>query len=231
MISRIHNKLGTAGFVVAIVALVAALSGAAIAAKGGLTPQQKKEVKRIAQTEAKKFPGPAGPAGPAGTPGAPGAKGDKGDTGDSGVEGPPGKSVKSSAASVGECPNGGTKFTIETTPVQNSKACNGAPGKDAFPVIPPGESLYGHWSSDVQAGGFTQAPISFALAYPVAAGPALHFVTVEDIEEEEAPTQCTGTAANPTAAPGHLCVYESPKYIEAEFTTNTYREEDRKSVV
>ena len=49
MISKLHNRLGTAGFVVAIIALVAALSGGAYAAQqANLSKQQKKEVKKIA---------------------------------------------------------------------------------------------------------------------------------------------------------------------------------------
>jgi len=87
MISRIHSKLGTAGFIVAIVALIAALGGAAIAAAPKLNPTQKKEVKKIAQTEAKKFSGVPGPAGAAGAPGAKGDKGDKGDQGEKGEKG------------------------------------------------------------------------------------------------------------------------------------------------
>ena len=49
MLSRLHQKLGTAGLVVAVVALVAALGGAAIAAGGGLTGQETQEVKKSAQ--------------------------------------------------------------------------------------------------------------------------------------------------------------------------------------
>ncbi|HVV72142.1 MAG TPA: hypothetical protein VHI52_11700 [Verrucomicrobiae bacterium] len=56
-IQRIHQKLGTAGLIVAIVALVAALAGGAYAAGGGLSGKQKKEVTKIAQVEAEKFAG------------------------------------------------------------------------------------------------------------------------------------------------------------------------------
>jgi Collagen triple helix repeat (20 copies) len=79
LISRIHSKLGTAGFIVAIVALVAALGGGAYAAMPGLNSKQKKEVKKIA--------GKLVPAGPAGAPGAPGAPGAKGDAGAAGANG------------------------------------------------------------------------------------------------------------------------------------------------
>jgi Collagen triple helix repeat (20 copies) len=85
MLSRMHNKLGTAGLVVAVVALVAALTGAAFAA-GGLTKQQEKQVKKIA----KKYAGKRGPAGLPGPTGAQGPKGDAGAKGDTGATGPQG---------------------------------------------------------------------------------------------------------------------------------------------
>lgn len=85
MVSRIHSKLGTAGLVVAIVALVVALTGAAYAA-GGLTKQQEKQVTKIA----KKYAGKKGAAGPAGPQGPAGAKGDTGAKGNTGSPGAPG---------------------------------------------------------------------------------------------------------------------------------------------
>ncbi len=85
MISRIHSKLGTAGLVVAIVALVVALTGAAYAA-GGLTKQQEKQVTKIA----KKYAGKQGATGPAGPQGPAGGKGDAGAPGSPGAPGAPG---------------------------------------------------------------------------------------------------------------------------------------------
>jgi hypothetical protein len=94
MISRLHEKLGTAGLVVAIVALVAALGGTAFAAVDTLSSKEKKEVKKIAKKFAGKpgapgAPGPAGPAGPAGAKGATGATGATGPVGPAGPEGSP----------------------------------------------------------------------------------------------------------------------------------------------
>jgi Collagen triple helix repeat (20 copies) len=83
---KVHDRLGSAGLIVAVVALVAALGGSAFAALPGLNSKQKKQVKSIAQSEAKKFAG-AGPAGPQGAAGAPGAKGDAGAKGDPGAKG------------------------------------------------------------------------------------------------------------------------------------------------
>jgi len=92
MISKLHQKLGTAGFVVAIVALVVALGGAAIAAVPGLNPKQKKQVTKIAMKYAGKngAPGAVGPQGPKGDPGVAGSQGPKGDAGAPGLEGPEG---------------------------------------------------------------------------------------------------------------------------------------------
>jgi len=94
MFSRIHQKLGTAGFVIAIMALIVALGGAAYAALPGLNSKQKKEVKKIAKGLVRPGPpGATGPAGPAGAKGDVGAKGDtgaKGDLGEKGERGEPG---------------------------------------------------------------------------------------------------------------------------------------------
>ena len=68
--SRIHDKLGTAGLVVAVIALVFAMVGGAFAA-AGLTTKQKKQVKTIA----KKYAGKQGSAGPQGPQGVTGANG------------------------------------------------------------------------------------------------------------------------------------------------------------
>ena len=73
MFSRMHNKLGTAGLLVAIVALVFAMVGGAYAAKGALTGKQKKEVEKIAKKYAGK-PGAQGPQGAAGLVGPKGAQ-------------------------------------------------------------------------------------------------------------------------------------------------------------
>src|SRR3954470_8164517 len=82
MLHRIHDKLGTAGLIIAVVALVAALAGTAFAAVPGLNSKQKKEVKKIAAKVAK-----TGPQGPQGSQGAQGSKGDAGAAGSNGTNG------------------------------------------------------------------------------------------------------------------------------------------------
>jgi hypothetical protein len=94
MLSRIHQKLGTAGLIIAVVALVAALAGTAFAAVDRLSKQEKKEVKKIAKSFQGQGPagpiGPQGPAGPAGPAGADGQNGASGQPGTTGPEGPAG---------------------------------------------------------------------------------------------------------------------------------------------
>jgi hypothetical protein len=240
MLSRMQNKIGTAGLVVAIVALVAALGGGAYAAsndsgdttKASASAKGKKGPRGPRGKTGKPGPvGPQGPAGPAGAAGAKGDKGDKGDAGNTGNTGPAGadgKSVKSSAASVGECPDGGTKFTIETTPVQTSKACNGEDGETGYTdVLPPGKAEYGHWGVALTGAGLATSPISFNIPYPGTTGPTLHFVTFAKAEAEEVPAECSdgtteGSVDGPIADPGHLCVFEElPSFAPLAYEEGT----------
>jgi hypothetical protein len=150
-IRAIREPFGTAGLIVAMVALVAALGGTALAAKGALTGKQKKEVTAIA----KKFAGQPGPAGPAGAQGpagangkdgangsngAPGEKGDQGVPGVQGIQGEggePGESPVGSAFTIAEeeagnppgapCHKaGGVLYEVESTG-DEQVVCNGAP--------------------------------------------------------------------------------------------------------
>ncbi|HEX5592856.1 MAG TPA: hypothetical protein VFX35_05865 [Solirubrobacterales bacterium] len=204
MISRIHNKLGTAGFVVAIVALVAALSGAAFAAGGGLSAKEKKEVKKIA----KKYAGKNGTNGTNGAPGAQGPagpKGDKGDKGDRGEVGPAGEAGMCSEANP-ECSlaseatltgawgtsggNGDWSMVPISFPVRVSPA----------PTVLTTRELAGMTAGVIQEDGKTTVY-----------GPHPIPGSITDVEEdvEAYEEACPGNADNPEAAPGILCVYTS----------------------
>ena len=202
MISRIHNKLGTAGLVVAIVALVAALGGAAFAAGvPGLNSKQKKQVKQIAKTEAKKFAkagptGPTGPAGPAGAAGPTGPAGTAGADGKAGATGPTGPTGPTGKTGV-------TGVTGVTGPTGESGACS---KENAECVMPSGSTLSGAWSVGQTARGvaFPTDSISFVLKYPGETPPTIVYVPKEEEKEN-----CPGNAAEPAAEPGFLCVYET----------------------
>jgi hypothetical protein len=170
MLKRIHNKLGTAGLVIAVVALVAAVAGTAFAA-GGLTKKQEKQVVKIA----KKY---------AGKPGAPGAQGSKGDTGGTGPQG-----QKGDPGPKGD--NGERGPQGDTGPTETT--------------LPAGKTMTGLWSFVSNLQEHTYVPISFPLRYPSSSesDPAPHL-----LEAGHAPTpECPGSAKNPEAAPGNLCVY------------------------
>jgi hypothetical protein len=215
MLSRIHHKLGTAGFIISIVALVAALGGGAYAASGGLSGKQKKEVEKIA----KKFAGKPGKNGTNGTNGAngptgpAGAKGDAGaagTNGTSGTNGTDGVSVTSKSVSVGASAcegRGGSEF--KSSSPAPTFACNAETSGE----LSPGATETGVWSvgqlPEVEPAGtpaFAYVPISFPSPLPEGEAP----LTVELIEEGATGTGCKGTAEEPTAEEGFLCVYMTP---------------------
>lgn len=130
--------------------------------------------------------GPAGPVGPAGAKGDNGAQGAQGTAGPAGPTGPVGP--------VGP---------------------QGPPGEDGSGgggTLPSGASLTGVWaySEDSTASspilGFS--PISFAV--PLASAIPGSSTHVNLVDFDGAGTgDCPGTAANPQAAAGHLCVYST----------------------
>jgi hypothetical protein len=194
-IKHLREPFGKAGLTVAILALVFALAGGAYAA-GALSGKQKKEVEKIA----KKFPGkpgtagatgpagPAGSAGPVGPAGPAGPKGDPGAKGEQGIQGPPGL----------------TGFTK---------------------TLPSGKTEQGVWSlaappkNPIAPLSFAQTAISFVI--PLESEPEAHVLrTLAECEAEKEPIKkqceehlqeeeafCPGTATEPKAEPGDLCVY------------------------
>lgn len=134
----IREPFGTAGLIVACVALILALTGAAFAA-AGLTGKQKKEVEKIAKKFAGKpgAPGAAGPAGAAGPQGPAGAAGAKGATGATGTNGVNGKSITVSASAPG-CFAGGAKLEVEGQPATAQEICNGEEGEAGAEGQPAG---------------------------------------------------------------------------------------------
>lgn len=191
MLNRIHQKLGTAGFVISIVALVAALGGGAYAASGGLNGKQKKEVEKIAKKFAGKT-GAAGATGPAGAQGPQGAAGANGKDGSNGANGAPG------AAGL--------------------PGAKGEPGP-LVTQVPSKKTLKGAWSVGGE-GAQLLASISFPFAVSPApnsvivreSGELGFLVESTGFKEALAGQEaieafCPGSAASPEAKPGNLCVY------------------------
>jgi hypothetical protein len=197
MFSRIHEKLGTAGFVIAIVALVAALTGTAFAA-AGLNSTQKKEVKKIAKKVAKQ--GPAGPAGAAGKDGVNGTNGANGTNG----TGAAGKSVNTGSEAAGaNCTEGGIWVEVEGSGIKKY-VCDGESATSGGPqtALQPGETQTGAWSfSGTEVFG-NFSTISFPLR--VEDVPTFHFIPAPGTSTDP---ECPGSVSNPQAEPGALCVY------------------------
>jgi len=158
-------------------------------------------------------PGKAGPAGPQGPAGPAGPAGAKGDTGSQGPAGKDGTSVVSSLEPKGlNCKEGGSKFVAGASATY---ACNGSPWT-AGGTLPKNSTETGAWSlsassTDAEANPFLPSvklvavPISFTV--PLAG--SIEETNTHYASQAEFATTCTGTAANPTAPSGHLCVYEA----------------------
>jgi hypothetical protein len=222
MLSRIHNKLGTAGLIVAVVALIAALGGAAFAASGKLSPGEKKEVKKIA----KKFAGKPGPAGPKGDTGAKGDQGPKGDTGAKGDKGDAGNN--GARGEAGMCSEENPECSLASGGMLTG-IYSVAPGQSesdlaniAFPVrlssppialypIPGITKTLGLMLQNPEEGEFTAFfPKSSVSFYEISPG---GFPTPEE-EEEGAKAYkeaCPGSFEEPEAASGILCLYPGKK--------------------
>jgi Collagen triple helix repeat (20 copies) len=234
MLRRLHDRLGTAGLIIAVIALVAALAGSALAASGALTGKQKKEVKKIAKQFAGKdgAPGAAGQPGaqgPKGDSGAPGANGKDGATGAAGATGPAGATgLAGSTGATGadgedvsiiplpegneKCVKGGTKFVNGTG---EGFACNGKDGTGGGSV----DTMRGYWEvlgdAAVHEAGGALTTISFPAPLSTAPGEVILIPssggTVEQVEK------CPGNSESPKATAGVLCLYQ---FIGAPVTLN-----------
>jgi hypothetical protein len=97
----------------------------------------------------------------------------------------------------------------------------GAPGAAVLPAqLAAGQTLRGYVelvSTGDFAGDLTTASVSFP--FPLPAAPTPHF-----IESGAAnPAGCAGSATNPSADPGHLCVYEIAGTLDGEKRLNVSR--------
>ena len=241
MLNRFRDRFGTAGLVLAVIALIAALGGTALA-KGLFTKSQEKQIAKIAKKEAKKYAN-SNPGSP-GAPGANGKDGAPGQNGQNGAPGAPGKSVTEAPATPAECSGvaGGKKYTLEggaTTTICNGK--NGTNGQTGFTeVLPPEKTETGAWSlehhfecsNEIQenpdtsklecvpaSAGIIRTTASFPipLATPLD-GSSVHLILNNDKEltptfEEVESAFCLGTVSEPSAEPGQFCLYSASELL------------------
>lgn len=189
----LRNRLGVTAGLISTLALVFALfAGSAVAADGASTSAKgggaKAQAKKFAKQFSKQFslrfskrfstPGPIGPQGFPGLPGAPGADGSDGSDGQNGQNGENGEDGEPGEPG----PEGPT-------------GPEGSPWTE-LGTLPSGETLTGSWST------FGEALIPIEFNIPLAAG-----LPEENTHPAAPDANCPGTAADPQADPGHLCVY------------------------
>jgi hypothetical protein len=217
MFSRIRKQFTFANIALTV-ALVFAMSGGAYAASKYLITSTKQINPKVLKALAGKpgVKGAPGPQGPAGAKGEPGAMGKEGPSGKDGANG---ESVSSKEVKTNETAcekHGGSSFTTGST---TTLACNGKEGKEgsawtAGGTLPKGKTEKGVWSATIvknfESGLAGNTTISFNI--PLVSTPTVVYVSEE--EGSHAP-ECPGTAAEPQAAEGSLCVYTTAQ----DFTT------------
>ncbi len=121
----------------------------------------------------------------------------------------------------GPCKTGGSEFTSATGTTYTCDGEKGAKGATGSPwtaggTLPGGQTETGTYAyRPLPAGSYVvRVPISFPV--PLAEripGSGAHFVTQAEVAEKKVPVECTvkgveGTAAEPLAEPGNICIYE-----------------------
>jgi hypothetical protein len=189
---RSRLRVSPAG-VLATVALVFALTGGAYAAGRYVITS----TKQIKPSVLKSLKGNAGPAGRAGAPGAAGPAGPTGPTGPAGSQGSEGKQG-----------NEGHEGKQGPEGKPGEKGATGSPWT-AGGTLPKGSTETGTWFAGVNAELVGFDSISFSI--PLAATldeEHVHYVTLKQVAEKAAPSQCPGSSTTPAAHEGNLCIYE-----------------------
>ena len=194
MFSLLRNRFGIPG-VISVIALVFAMFGGAYAAtNGGQTTASKAKASKNSKAgprgpRGKTGPaGPAGPAGSAGPQGPAGAAGPKGDAGTNGAKGEKGETGEAGFSGfTATLPSGETEtgaFALSGNYPANAEVVTSI----SFPIP----------LSQGDADSISEFLISAKIEFP-------HIHVLAPGEDET--TACPGTAADPEALAGNLCVY------------------------
>jgi hypothetical protein len=196
MFSAIRKRLSYANVAVTLALVFAMTGGAYAASKYVITSTKQIKPSVLAALKgaggkggapgAAGAQGPQGPAGPAGPKGENGAAGPQGPKGENGTFGQAGAKGATGTAGVAGAtgPTGQTGFT-ET--------------------LPPEKAETGAWSFSTSNGELIVTAFSFNIPLVKALGePETHYVG-----PGETVTACPGTAKEPKAKPGNLCVYQA----------------------
>jgi hypothetical protein len=190
MIQSLRKRVN-ATTVIAVFALVFAMTGGAYAAKKFLITS----TGQISPKVLKSLKGSAGAKGASGANGAPGAQGPAGAAGPQGPAGAAG-----AAGAKGEDGKDGAKGE------------QGIPGTTGFTAtLPSGKTETGTWAASQESVNYG-SPAAASFAIPLAAGLDGEHVHLQPPEEEtekveEFEQTCPGSAEAPKATPGNFCVY------------------------
>lgn len=134
-----------------------------------------------------------------------------------GIAASPGKASVSKGKKAKRGPRGkrGKQGPVGPRGPQGPKGDKGDPGT-AAPVggiLPAGKTVTGVWAIG-SSGGIPRDSINYG-GYVLPSAPQAHYIEIG----EPVPSGCAGgSAANPKAGPGQLCIYES--FIEGGVTSN-----------
>ena len=197
MFNAIRTRIN-ATTVLAVLALVFAMTGGAYAAKKYLITS----TKQISPSVLKALQGKAGAAGAPGAAGAQGAQGPAGPAGPAGSGGAKGETGPAGAK--------GEKGATGAAGAPGGKGATGASGATGFTeTLPPGKTETGTWAvaGNEPIGTQVYEQVSFPIPLREPAEGVDHFLSHEETVEQTGPADCKGTLEHPTAAPGKLCFY------------------------
>lgn len=191
MISVLRRRLTYANVAMTL-ALVFAMSGGAYAAGKYLITS----TKQISPKVLKSLQGKAGPAGAIGATGATGAAGPAGSAGPAGPQGPKGETG--------------------ATGTNGAAGKNGENGKEGSPwtaggTLPAKATETGTWDVTTANVEREKDEASAAISFPIPLKEPLDEEHVHYVGTEGGTQQCPGTAAEPKATAGNLCVYQSKR--------------------
>ena len=218
MFSALRKQV-TPATIVALMALVFALTGGAFAASGGgggASPAKPNvsvgstvALATLAKSKAKAKVGPRGPAGPAGKAGASGAQGPVGPAGAQGAQGTAG-----AAGAKGETGPQGPEGKAGKPGANGENGENGTTGFTE--TLPEGKTETGTWvirGTVKTEGEYLATTISFPIPLKGEQSASPYYL---EVGEDVPPDECRGSLASPGAVPGHLCVFAAKPLLDAE---------------